>query len=83
MPKLPTARVMWKPMPDLSTSAEAWILAGGAHHTVLSYALDAEHMRDFCEIMGIEFIHINKDTTIPQLEKELLWNDIVWRLHRG
>lgn len=40
-------------------------------------------MRDFCEIMGIEFIHINKDTTIPQLEKELLWNDIVWRLHRG
>ncbi|MEG0513501.1 MAG: L-arabinose isomerase [Clostridia bacterium] len=80
MPKLPTARVMWKPLPDLSTSAEGWILAGGAHHTVLSYALDAEHMRDFCEIMGIEFIHINKDTTIPQLQKELQWNDIVWRI---
>jgi L-arabinose isomerase len=80
MPKLPTARVMWKPLPDLSTSAEAWILAGGSHHTVLSYALDAEHLRDFCEIMGIEFIHINKDTTIPQLLKELQWNDIVWRL---
>ena len=80
MPKLPTARVMWKPLPDLSTSAEAWILAGGAHHTVLSYALDAEHLRDFCEIMGIEFIHINKDTTIPQLMKELQWNDIVWRM---
>ncbi|MEG0740766.1 MAG: L-arabinose isomerase [Clostridia bacterium] len=80
MPNLPTARVMWKPMPSLSTSAEAWILAGGAHHTVLSYALDAEHMRDFCEIMGIEFIHINKDTTIPQLQKELQWNDIVWRI---
>jgi len=80
MPKLPTARVMWKPLPDLSTSAEAWILAGGAHHTVLSYSLDAEHMRDFCEIMGIEFIHIHKDTTIPQLLKELQWNDIVWRI---
>ncbi len=80
MPKLPTARVMWKPLPDLSTSAEAWILAGGAHHTVLSYSLDAEHMRDFCEIMGIEFIHITKDTTIPQLSKELQWNDIVWRM---
>jgi L-arabinose isomerase len=80
MPKLPTARVMWKPLPDLSTSAEAWILAGGAHHTVMSYALDAEHLRDFCEIMGIEFIHINKDTTIPQLMKELQWNDIVWRI---
>lgn len=80
MPKLPTARVMWKPLPDLSTSAEAWILAGGAHHTVLSYALNASHMRDFCEIMGIEFIHINKDTTIPQFIKELQWNDIVWRI---
>ncbi len=80
MPKLPVARVMWKPLPDLSTSAEAWILAGGAHHTVMSYQLNAEHMRDFCEIMGIEFIHINKDTTIPQLSKELIWNDIVWKL---
>lgn len=80
MPRLPTARVMWKPKPGLSTSAEAWILSGGAHHTVLSYALDAEIMRDFCEIMGIEFIHINEDTTIPQLTKELTWNDIVWRL---
>ena len=67
-------------MPDLYTSAEAWILAGGAHHTVLSYALDAEHMRDLCEILGIEFIHINKDTTIAQLQKELIWNDIVWKL---
>ena len=80
MPKLPVAQVMWKPLPDLSTSAEAWILAGGAHHTVLSYQLDAEYLRDFCEMLGIEFIHINKDTTIPQLSKELLWNDVVWKL---
>ncbi len=80
MPKLPVAQVMWKPLPDLSTSAEAWILAGGAHHTVLSYQLDAEYLRDFCDMLGIEFIHINKDTTIPQLQKELLWNDVVWKL---
>ena len=80
MPNLPTARVMWKPYPSLSTSAEAWILAGGAHHTVFSYQLDAEHMRDFCTIMGIEFIHIGKDTTIEALEKELLWNDLVSKL---
>ena len=80
MPKLPVAQVMWKPLPDLSTSAEAWILAGGAHHTVLSYQLDAEYLRDFCEMLGIEFIHINKDTTITQLGKELLWNDVVWKL---
>lgn len=80
MPNLPVARVMWKPLPNLSTSAEAWILAGGAHHTVLSYQLDAEHMRDFCAMMDIEFIHIGKDTTIPKLSQELLWNDVVWKL---
>ena len=80
MPKLPVAQVMWKPLPDLFTSAEAWILAGGAHHTVLSYQLDAEYLHDFCEMLGIEFIHINKDTTITQLGKELLWNDVVWKL---
>ncbi len=81
MPKLPVARVMWKPMPDLKTSAEAWILAGGAHHTVMSYALNAEHMRDFAEMAGIEFIHINKDTNINDLKKELMWNDIVWKFN--
>lgn len=80
MPNLPVARVMWKPLPSLTTSAEAWILSGGAHHTVLSYQLDAEHMRDLCEILGVEFIHIGKDTTIEQLEKELLWNDMTWKL---
>ena len=80
MPNLPVAQVMWRPLPDLSTSAEAWILAGGAHHTVLSYQLDAEHMKDFCNMLGIECIHIGKDTTIDALEKELTWNDIVWKL---
>ncbi|NLZ88149.1 MAG: L-arabinose isomerase, partial [Clostridiales bacterium] len=79
MPRLPVARVMWKPLPNLSTAAEAWILAGGAHHTVLSYQLNAEHMRDFCHMMGIEFIHINRDTKIADLMRELSVNDIIWR----
>ncbi|MDR7869527.1 MAG: L-arabinose isomerase [Tissierellaceae bacterium] len=80
MPKLPVARVMWKPMPDLQTSVEAWVMSGGAHHTVMSYALTAEHMRDFAEIVGIEFVHINENTDINELKKELLYNDIAWRL---
>lgn len=80
MPKLPVARVMWKPLPDLQTSAEAWILAGGAHHTVMSYTLNADHMRDFAEMVGIEFIHINKDTNINDLKRELMFNDIAWKL---
>jgi L-arabinose isomerase len=80
MPKLPVARVMWKPAPDLQTSAEAWILAGGAHHSVMSYALTAEHMRDFAEIAGIEFVHINKDTNVNQLREQLRWNDLAYKL---
>lgn len=79
MPKLPTARIMWKPFPNIQTSAEAWILTGGAHHTVLSYDLDAEIMQDFCKIMGIECVHISNETTIPQLEKELMWNEVCWK----
>ena len=81
MPKLPVAGVMWEPMPNLQTSAEAWILAGGAHHSVMSYSLTAEHMRDFAEILGIEFIHINKKTDLVELKKELMWNDITWKLN--
>ncbi len=80
MPNLPVARVLWKPLPDLSTSAEAWILAGGAHHSVLTYAVTADEMRDFAEILGIEFIHINANTNINKLKNELRWNDIAWRL---
>lgn len=80
MPNLPVARVLWKPEPDLYTGAEAWILAGGAHHTCLSYALTAEHLRDFAEIAGIEFILIDKDTDIHSLKKELRFNEIEWKL---
>lgn len=80
MPNLPVAGVMWVPLPDLQTSAEAWILSGGAHHSVLSYALTAENMRDWAAMMDIECIHINADTKIQDLEKELLWNDLAYKL---
>ncbi|WP_099204574.1 L-arabinose isomerase [Scatolibacter rhodanostii] len=80
MPNLPVARIMWKPMPDLKTGAEAWILAGGAHHTVLSYDLNAEEMRDWARIMDIEFVHINKDTTPERFEQDLLLADLIWKL---
>ncbi len=78
MPNLPTAMVMWKPEPDMITGNEAWILSGGMHHSVISYDLTAGHMRDFAEIMGIEFIHINKDTKIEELREKLAIGDIIW-----
>lgn len=80
MPKLPVAGVLWKPLPCLQTSAEAWIYAGGAHHSVLSYSLTADNMRDFAEIMGIEFVHINENTEINQFRKELFYNDVAYKL---
>lgn len=80
MPNLPVARVMWKAMPDLKTGIECWILAGGAHHTVLSYDVTAEQMHDFARIFGIEFVHINKETTPEKLEQELLINDLAFKL---
>ena len=80
MPKLPVARVMWKPMPNLATGVEAWIIAGGAHHTVLSYDVSAEQMKDWARMMDIEFVHINKDTTVDALEHDLFLSDLAWKL---
>jgi len=82
MPNLPVAAVLWKPLPTLETSAEAWIYAGGAHHSVISYGLTDQNMRDFAEIMDIEYIHIGQDTVINDLLKELTWNDLVWKLKK-
>jgi len=80
MPNLPVARVMWQAEPSLTTGVECWITAGGAHHTVLSYDVTAEQMKDWCTMLGIEFVHIGKDTTVESLEKELFYNDIAWKL---
>lgn len=80
MPNLPVARVMWRAMPDLTTGVECWITAGGAHHTVLSYDVTAEQMRDWARMMDIEFVYINKDSTPEKIEEELLIKDLVWKL---
>ena len=79
MPKLPVATAFWTPQPDLRTGAEAWILAGGAHHTAFSYDLTAEQMGDWAEAMGIEAVYIDKDTTIRQFKNELIWNSVAYR----
>ncbi len=80
MPNLPVARVMWQAMPDLKTGLECWIISGGAHHTVLSYDVDAEQMHDWARIMDIEFVHIDKNTTVESLEHDLFLSDIAWKL---
>jgi L-arabinose isomerase len=79
LPKLPVARVLWKPYPDMKTGCAAWILAGGAHHTCYSQNLTSAHLQDFAEMAGIECILIGKDTNIHQLKNELKWNEMIYK----
>jgi L-arabinose isomerase len=82
LPKLPVARVLWKPYPDMKTGCAAWILAGGAHHTAYSQNLTAEHMQAFADMAGIEFVLIGKDTDLYQFKNELRWNDVYYQIYR-
>ena len=83
LPKLPVARALWLPRPDLKTATTAWILAGGAHHTGFSYALTAEHLEDFAEMAGMEFLLINHETTLSAFKKEVHWNEMSYLLANG
>ncbi|MET1032234.1 L-arabinose isomerase, partial [Domibacillus tundrae] len=78
-PNLPVAKVLWKPQPSLKTATESWIYAGGAHHTVLSFAVSAEQLYDFAEMAGIECVIIDNDTKTSQLRNELKWGEAIWK----
>jgi L-arabinose isomerase len=78
LPKLPVARAFWKPRPDLQTAAAAWIQAGGAHHTGFSIALNIEHLEDFADMAGIEYVLIDDASTLRQIKNELRWNDAAY-----
>ena len=71
LPKLPVARAVWVPKPNVKVAAAAWIYSGGAHHTGFSQALTTEHLEDFAEIAGIELIVIDADTRLRELRQQL------------
>jgi L-arabinose isomerase len=79
LPKLPVARVLWKPYPNMHDGCAAWILAGGAHHTGYSQNLTSEHMEDFAGIAGVEYVRIGKQTDLYQLKNELRWSEVYYR----
>ncbi|MBO4271458.1 L-arabinose isomerase [Microbispora triticiradicis] len=83
LPALPVARAVWRPRPDLRTSAESWITAGAPHHTVLSSAVGAEELTDFADMLGVELLVIDEATTPRQFAKELRWNQAYYRLAQG
>ena len=81
LPRLPVARAVWVPSPNLKVAATAWIYAGGSHHTGFSQALTAEHLADFAEMAGIEFLRICRTTRLEEFRKELRWNDTYYFLN--
>jgi L-arabinose isomerase len=81
MPKLPVARVLWKPLPSFEESAQAWIIAGGAHHTAFSYEVTSEQLADWAEIVGVESVIIDAQTELRSFKNELRWNDVAWKLN--
>jgi len=82
LPKLPVARVLWTPMPDLKTAAAAWILAGGAHHTGYSQAITTSFMEDFADMMDMELVVIDENTRIREFKNEIRWNDLYFHLKK-
>ena len=83
LPNLPVARAVWVPKPDLKVGATAWILAGAAHHSGFSMALAAEHMEDFTEMAGIEYLCIDENTTISDFKKDIRINEMYYMLANG
>jgi len=83
LPNLPVARALWLPRPNLKVAAAAWIYAGGAHHTSFSYSVTPEHLYDFAEMAGIEFLLIDENTRVDEFREKLRWNDLYYHLNRG
>ncbi len=83
MPHLPVASALWIPQPSFEVGAGAWILAGGTHHSAFSYDITAEYWEDFAEMTGIEFVGINKETTISNFKQQLRNNEVYYMLNKA
>jgi L-arabinose isomerase len=81
LPKLPVAHALWIPRPNLKVATAAWIYAGGAHHTSFSYSVTSEHLKDFAEMAGIEFLLIGENTKVDEFKEKLRWNDPYYQLN--
>jgi len=81
LPRLPVARALWTPRPNLKTAAAAWIYAGGPHHMAMTSAATTEHFEDLAEMLGVECLRIDGQTRIPDFRNCLRWNDAAYRSH--
>ncbi|MFF9703946.1 L-arabinose isomerase [Streptomyces griseofuscus] len=83
LPRLPVARALWRPAPDFGTATEAWLTAGGPHHTVLTSAVGTEELADLADMLRTELLLIDETTDLRQLIKEIRWNQAYYRLAGG
>jgi L-arabinose isomerase len=83
LPKLPVARAVWVPAPSFRISAEAWLTAGGPHHTVLTSAVGTEEISDFADMMRTELLVIDAATKSRDFRNEIRWNQAYFRLAQG
>ena len=82
LPKLPVARAVWRPRPDLATAAESWLMAGGPHHTALTTSLGVDALADFADIADVELVTIDSKTHAAEFKRELRWNQAFYYLER-
>ena len=83
LPRLPVARALWRPRPDLKTNAAAWIYAGGSHHTSLGFDISPQLLADFASMSSLEFVLIDETTKLDRFRDELRWNDLYYHLAHG
>ena len=83
LPNLPVACAVWEPLPSWSTSAEAWLMAGAPHHTVLTTAVGTETIDDLAAMTDTELLVIDADTTVRGFQHELKWNDVYHHVAAG
>jgi L-arabinose isomerase len=83
LPRLPVARALWEPRPDLATAAEGWLVAGGPHHTAFCRAIGREAFADLAEIAGVELLVIDADTRMADFAKEVRWNQAYFHAVRS
>ena len=83
MPKLPVGHAVWRPAPDLATSAGAWLTAGAAHHTVMTTQVGIPELRELARQVGIELLVVDERTDLEAFEREVRWNAAYHRLAQG
>jgi L-arabinose isomerase len=83
LPKLPVARAIWAPQPNLEVAAAAWIYAGGAHHTGFSQAATTEMLEDFAAIADVEVAVIDARTNVRDFQQQLRNSEVYYALRRS